>query len=203
MNSNLSIERESPFQPVSADYFKARHSNIQKILRYYPNACRGDVQHFFLTGKKATGKTSLVEFVKQYLADRGNALGIYVSNKGKYSLETLVVSIFEAFLNNVGEEFFERSFESLFGGIESVEFTNSKIRFKPKEETSRKLVVGFHYILNDLIEEFKDYDCIFLVIDDINGLSDEEEFVNWYKDLVKNCVGFYIFASPDNKIILL
>ena len=37
------------------------------------------------------------------------------------------------------------------------------------------------YILNDLIKEFKDYKCVFLVIDDINGLTDEEEFVNWYK----------------------
>lgn len=78
--------------------------------------------------------------------------------------------------------FFERSFESLFGRIESVEFKGTKISFKPDKETSRDLVASFHYILDELINsEFEDYDCIFLVIDDINGLSDQEEFVNWYK----------------------
>ena len=116
MNFDLSIDRESPFQPgkpVSPHYFKGRHSSIQKILRYYKNACNKDVQHFFLTGKKGIGKTSLAEFVKQYLEDNENVLGIYVSNKGKHSLEDIVSSIFEAFLNNVEKSFFERSFETL------------------------------------------------------------------------------------------
>ena len=184
MNFELSIDRESPFQPgkpVSPYYFKGRHSSIQKILRYYNNACKGDVQHFFLTGKKGIGKTSLAEFVKQYLEDNKNTLGIYVSNKGQNSLESLVTSIFEAFLNNVEKNFFERGFESLFGKIDSVEFVGAKIRFKPDEETSRDLVASFHYILNELVGEFDDKDCIFLIIDDINGLSQQEEFVNWYK----------------------
>ena len=185
MSINLSIDCESPFQPgkpVSPYYFKGRHSSIQKILRYYKNACHKDVQHFFLTGKKGIGKTSLTDFVKQYLEDNGNALGINVSNKGQNSLNDLVTSIFEAFLNKVEKGFFERNFEELFGKIESVEFINTKIRFKPNEETSRNLVASFHYILNELInDEFKEYDCIFLVIDDINGLTKQKEFVNWYK----------------------
>ena len=33
-------------------------------------------------------------------------------------------------------------------------------------------------------DEFEDYDCIFLVIDDINSLSQQEEFVNWCKRFV-------------------
>ena len=109
MSFDLSIDRESPFQPgkpVSPYYFKGRHSSIQKIIRYYNNARNCDVQHFFLTGKKGIGKTSLAEFVKQYLEDNANALGIYVSNKGQDSLEKLITSIFEAFLNNVEKGFF-------------------------------------------------------------------------------------------------
>ena len=70
----------------------------------------------------------------------------------------------------------------MFGSIECVEFRGTKIRFKPNEETSRDLVASFQYILNELINnEFDNYDCIFLVIDDINGLSQQKEFVNWYK----------------------
>ena len=185
MSFDLSIDRESPFQPgkpVSPHYFKGRQSSIQKILRYYNKACHKDVQHFFLTGKKASGKTSLADFVMQYLENYGNALGIYVSNKGKNSLKDLVTSIFEAFLNKVEKGFFERNFEGLFGTIENVEFTDAHIHFRPDEETSGNLVDTFHYILNELInKEFADYDCVFLVIDDINDLSAQSEFVNWYK----------------------
>lgn len=92
MNFELSIDRESPFQPgklVSPYYFKGRYSSIQKILRYYNNACDMNVQHFFLTGKKGIGKTSLAEFVKQYLEDNKNALGIYVSNNVRSPLKLL------------------------------------------------------------------------------------------------------------------
>ena len=185
MSFDLISKYESPFQPdkpVCPYFFKGRYSSIQKIIRYYNNACRKDVQHFFLTGKKGTGKTSLAKFVKQYLEDKGNALGIYVSTKAQNSLENIVTSIFEAFLDNVDNDFFEKRFEELFGSIESVEFCGDKIHFKPDIKTSRGLVASFHYILNELLNnEFKDYDCIFLVIDDINALSQEEKFVNWYK----------------------
>ena len=33
----------------------------------------------------------------------------------------------------------------------------------------------------DLVNQFKDNDGLFIIIDDINGLSDTPEFANWYK----------------------
>ena len=60
---------------------------------------------FLFHRKKEIGKTSLAEFVKQYLEDRRNALGIYVSNKGQHSLENLVAFIFDAFLNEYDPQF--------------------------------------------------------------------------------------------------
>ena len=98
------------------------------------------------------------------------------------------------------------------GRIESVGFKGTKIRFKPDEETSRDLVASFHYILNELInEEFGDYDRIFLVIDDINGLSEQEEFVNWYKrfaDTIEvddsfNLPLYIMFAGYPEKFVCL
>ena len=109
MNFDLSIDRKSPFQPSKPVYpyfLKRIYASIQKILRYYNNARNHDMQHFFLTGKKGIGKTSHAEFVKQYLEDNKNALGIYVSNKSHHSLENLVTSIFEAFQNNIEKGFF-------------------------------------------------------------------------------------------------
>lgn len=74
MNFDLSIDRESPFQPgkpVSPHYFKGRHSSIQKIIMYYNNARNRDVQHFFLTGKK--------ELVKHHLQNlSSNTLKIII-----------------------------------------------------------------------------------------------------------------------------
>lgn len=62
MLDDFDFDKESPFQPgkpVSPYYFKGRTKIVKKILRYLNKAEKGDVQHYFITGKKGMGKTSL------------------------------------------------------------------------------------------------------------------------------------------------
>ena len=59
-------EKESlfqPGQPVSPDRFKGREDVIQNILRYFPSVKSGNPQHFFITGKRGMGKTSLANYI--------------------------------------------------------------------------------------------------------------------------------------------
>ena len=70
MDFEFDYDRESPFQPgilVSPDRFIGRKDTIKKILRYVNSAIKGETQHFFLTGKRRMGKTSLTDFVKEYV----------------------------------------------------------------------------------------------------------------------------------------
>ena len=61
---------ESPFEPnrpVSPENFTGRSTAIEMILRYAKSASNGNMKNFFLTGDKGLGKTSLADFVKDYI----------------------------------------------------------------------------------------------------------------------------------------
>lgn len=185
MEFEFDIDRESPFEPskpVSPDNFKGRIDTIKKILRYANKAKKGNVQHFFLTGKRGMGKTSLAKYVQNYLEAEFDMVGVYVSNKGNNSLESLVNSIIEALLNVVPKESLKDKVKDLFGKIESVEIKNMKVTFRPDAKISKDLVNSFPYYIDKIIKEVSnDYNGVFLIIDDINGLSESKEFVDWYK----------------------
>lgn len=48
-----------PKQPVNPDRFKGRQQTIEEIIRYFPGVLSGQPRHFFITGKRGMGKTSL------------------------------------------------------------------------------------------------------------------------------------------------
>lgn len=73
MLDDFDFDKESPFQPgkpVSPYYFKGRTKIVKKILRYLNKAEKGDVQHYFITGKKGMGKTSLARYVQDFVQDK-------------------------------------------------------------------------------------------------------------------------------------
>lgn len=188
MDFDYDFDRESPFQPgipVSPDRFSGRQETIKKILRYVNNAIKGDTQHFFLTGKRRMGKTSVTDFVKEFVDYKKNMIGVYVSNKGNNSIETLTTWIIEALINELPPESRVEKIKRWFGDhIESIEIKGNKIKFKVDKELSRSFKDYFPDYLNEIYDEFPDEkQGILIIIDDINGLSNSNEFANWYKKL--------------------
>ena len=184
MEINSYIDRESPFQPgkrVDSYYFKGRQESIIKILRYVNSVKNSQVQHFFLTGQKGIDKTSLAEFVRQYIEDNLGLTGVYVSNKDNSTVEGLINLIFEALLYKIPKNILTDKVKSIFGHIDSLEFKGAKINFKPTGDESHDLKDNFHFYLNKILKNINEDNGVFLVIDDINGLSESLDFVNWYK----------------------
>ena len=183
MLNDFDLDKESPFQPgkpVSPDYFKGRTKIIKKILRYLNKAEKCDVQHYFITGKKGMGKTSLAKYVQDFVKDR--MIGVYISNKGNHSLENLVKQILEELINYAPKDSVKSKIKNIFGNyVESIEIKGTKLNFKLDEYASKDIVDNFLYYLNKTYEELETKEGIFLIIDDINGLSESNEFVNWYK----------------------
>ncbi len=183
MLTDFDLDKESPFQPgkpVSPDYFKGRTKIIKKILRYLNKAEKCDVQHYFITGKKGMGKTSLAKYVQEIVQDK--MIGVYISNKGNHSLENLVKQILEELINSAPKDSIKSKIKNIFGNyVESIEIKGTKLNFKLDEYASRDIVDNFLYYLNKTYEELETKKGIFLIIDDINGLSESKEFVNWYK----------------------
>ena len=186
---DFDIDRESPFQPgipVSPDRFSGRQETIKKILRYVNPAIKGQTQHFFLTGKRRMGKTSVTDFVKEFVYNEKNMIGVYVSNKGNDSVETLTTWIIEALINEMPQKSrFERIKEWFGDHIESIEIKGTKIKFKVDEELSRSFKNYFPDYISEIYDEFPQdkQNGILIIIDDINGLSKSREFADWYKKL--------------------
>ena len=186
---DFDFDRESPFQPgipVSPDRFSGRQETIKKILRYVNPAIKGETQHFFLTGKRRMGKTSVTDFVKDFVDYKKGMIGVYVSNKGNDSIETLATWIIEALINELPQKSRLDCIKGWFGDhIESIEIKGTKIRFKVDEELSRSFKNYFPDYITEIYDEFPEskQNGILIIIDDINGLSKSREFSDWYKKL--------------------
>ena len=188
MEFDYNFDRESPFQPgtpVSPDRFMGRQKTIKKILRYVNTALKGETQHFFLTGKRRMGKTSVADFVREFLDFKKQMIGVYVSNKGNHSIEILTKMIIEALINELPSESKLDKVKKWFGNhIESIEIKGTKIKFNVDQNLQRSFKDYFADYISEIYDEFpKEKKGILIIIDDINGLSDSREFADWYKKL--------------------
>ena len=189
----ISNEIETPFQPanpVRPENFKGRKEVIHKIIIYTPNALKKEAQHFFLTGNKGMGKTSISDFVINYVQEEFNLACSYTSNKGNDSIEHLSTNILIQLLNNMPKESRLKRVKNWFGEhVSEVEFIGTKLRFTIDEDKQEKIKDDFVIYLNQAYEDLKEhYNGMFIVIDDINGLSKSREFVDWYKRLADTLI---------------
>lgn len=171
-----------PGQPVSADRFKGREESIIEILKYFPSIRNGNPQHFFITGKRGMGKTSLANFISDFASKNYSIVTAHVMNDGVHTIDELVCQIIEMILNSINsEKWSDKIFGFLEDHIEFVGFGGLNIKFKPSGNELRNIKDNFAFYLADLVSNFKDKDGLFIIIDDINGLSETPDFANWYK----------------------
>ncbi len=113
-------------------------------------------------------------------------IGVYVSNKGNDSIETLTTWIIEALINEIPQKSRLERIKEWFGDhIESIEVKGTKIKFKVDEKLAKSFKNYFSDYITEIYDEFPDdmKNGILIIIDDINGLSKSREFADWYKKL--------------------
>lgn len=178
-------ERESPFQPgrpVSPEKFKGREDIINEIIKYFHSIVNGNPHHFFITGKRGIGKTSLANFISDYGKNNHAMVTVHILNDGVHTVDELIIQIMERIFNEIRSEKWSRPILDYFKDhIESVGIGGFNLKFKPSKEELKSIKDNFAFNLVDLVRNFKDKDGLFIVIDDINGLSETPDFANWYK----------------------
>ncbi|GAA5818872.1 MAG: AAA family ATPase [Methanobrevibacter sp. CfCl-M3] len=182
----MELERESPFQPrtpVKPENFEGRKDIIKEQLPLLYQSSQGTPTHFFIKGKRGIGKTSLADYFKNIVEVKCKMLPIHVFNDGVHDLDSLIQQIVERILNKVQTETWGGSIISSFKKhVKSVEFLNTIIEFRPDPETIEFLKDNFPFFLEDIIKKLDgNKKGLFIIIDDVNGLSDTPEFANWYK----------------------
>lgn len=150
------------------------------------------------------GKTSLALYLKEYAESKYNMRGFYVANDGTHELDSLIKKIVESVLNNIKNESCSyKIFNQLKEHVEEIGAFWTSIKFKPRDkEILGDIKDNFPEFLIDLNKILKDNNGIFLIIDDINGLTKSPEFANWYKSFAYTLAALYPNKSPFSILLV-
>ncbi len=188
------VKESSPFtpgNPVPIELFVGRGEQINEARQYINQSIYGRLENIFLVGERGIGKSSLASFLR-FLTTKDNFLSVYVSSGGITDVEELVRRILEQILTEIYRESdMKDKLASLFkkkvGYIQQVGILGISISFNPPKSDLEYMVKNFPDTIKELWEKIKDKKkAIFIVLDDINGLSRNQRFADWYKSFVDN-----------------
>lgn len=189
------MKENSPFtpgNPAPVELFVGRVEQIEEILRYVRQTSSGRQENVFLAGERGIGKSSLAAFLR-HLVDRENFLAIHVFVGGVTDLEELVRRIFEQILKETNKQTWFDEISGFFGKyVKQVDLFGISVSFNPPQEDLEGLVRNFPEALKNIMEKIKNEKMgLFIVLDDINGISETPEFANWYKSFVDDVATHY------------
>ncbi|KAF5416729.1 MAG: hypothetical protein C5S48_02120 [Candidatus Methanogaster sp.] len=190
------MKENSPFtpgNPAPVELFVGRVEQIEEILRYVRQTSSGRQENVFLAGERGIGKSSLAAFLR-HLVDRENFLTIHVFVGGVTDLEELVRRIFEQILKETNKQTWFDEISGFFGKYaKQVDLFGISVSFNPPQEDLEGLVRNFPEALKNIMEKIKnEKKGLFIVLDDINGISETPEFANWYKSFVDDVATHYM-----------
>ncbi len=146
----------------------------------------GKQENIFLIGNRGIGKSSLASFLRYYVSSKMNFLGVHVFLGRVSTLEEMVQHIFDKILKEVNTQSNLQSIVKLFGKyIKEVGLFGITLTFAPPQEDLRELVNKFPEAIYNLLKKIKQQKKgLFIVLDDINGLTEKIDFANWYKIII-------------------
>ena len=176
-----------PGRPVSPSNFKGRRNDCIKIIRYLPNVIRNGVpEHFFISGKRGMGKTSFIQYVARIAEDNFQMIPIQFNNNDGSSVEELILKLIEKLSDEFDKGYWGKKFvDGFLKRINEIKIRGTGFSLEKQEILIRDIKRNFSQLLIEICENFENRG-IFIIVDDINGLSDNVEFTNWYKSLFES-----------------
>lgn len=180
---------QSPFTPgvpVPVEFFSGRQVEIDRLRRKIRRSATGRLEVCFLAGERGIGKSSLATFVKHLAEREVRALGLHVFLGGARSLEEAIRLVFDRLVKETEQTSWFSKIKDLFGNhVRQVGLFGVSVEFDAASRDLRWLANNFSQSLSSIIDRLRgERDCIFLILDDINGLADSSEFAEWLKSLV-------------------
>jgi len=184
--NNKEVSPFTPGSPVPVELFVGRSEQIKELIQYAKQISSGKQENIFLTGDRGIGKSSLASFVRHIVSNRENILSIHVFLGRVSTLEEVVRHIFEQILKETKEEAWFNDIAKFFGRyIKEIGLFGISVSFNPPAGDLKELVRNFPEALHNLLERIKRQKSgLFIILDDINGLVEKEDFANWYKSFV-------------------
>jgi len=212
MNNNT-IKKQSPFtpgRPVPIELFVGREKLINSLVKNIEYTKKGKQGNIFLVGDRGIGKSSLASFLNYYVNSKENMIGIHVFLGGIPSPRKMVKNIFNAILKSTKDERIFNKIRTLFGKrISKVGLFGISLKFNPSGADLTELTNNFPEALNGIIEKVgSDKEGLFIILDDIDVLSNNANFAHWYKSVVDKIATHYgtnfpvlmmLISTPENR----
>jgi hypothetical protein len=189
---NLSTKGKSPFypgQPVPVELFAGRQDQIDHIIaRGIRQVEAGKPVAMYLQGEYGIGKSSIAGFT-QWLAEREHGLhAIYVSLGTATSLDEVGKAILEGTIRSgaFDPKRTDRVKEWLARYIGQQSLFGLTLRLDEIKKDAPEITAGLLPFLAETISKLKDTGVkgVFLVLDEINGISANPKFAHFLKGIV-------------------
>ena len=176
----------TPGMPVPYEFFVGRVAEIERLRSMVRASLKGKFKIGFVTGERGIGKSSLVTFVRHLVEREDSVAGAHVFLGGAKDVPDMIRRTFDRLLKENIERPWYGKLKDFFGrhvsevglfGI-SVEL---KLTAADLANLTHEFVPAIRHLLTKLKGERKSF---LLILDDINGLANSEEFANWLKSTV-------------------
>lgn len=186
----MNPKEKSPFtpgSPVPVELFVGRMSQLEEIIRFARQSTHNKPENIFLVGDRGIGKSSLASFLNHYANTQLNLLGVHVFlGRSNSEIDQAVRQVLDQLLKvSQGQSWWEK-LKQLFGNrITELGLFNITISFTASKSDLAELVRNFPEVIEEIVNKIKDTrDGLVIILDDINGLVERQEFARWYKSVV-------------------
>ncbi len=184
--------KESPFYPgkvIPVDYFMAREEEISNILHLINQSLRGRLESIFIQGERGIGKSSLADFISFLSGTEFGCIGAHCYLSGAKSIEDFTRIVFQKLINAAPDKDHLEKLKGLFrdyikGFSLSGYGFGLGVEFATDKKELKNLTINFVPALLEYYNNIKDKNNgIILILDDLNGLSDTEDFSPFIKSI--------------------
>ena len=176
----------TPGSPVPAELFAGRTQQVQEVDNYLKQTASGRQENVFLTGDRGIGKSSFASIVRQMAGVNHDMVGVHAFLGGVTTLEELARRILEELIREGWDQPWYSRISNLLGDhVRKVGLLGISIEFRPSTDDLTLLARRFPEILGEFVARIvEDKRGALIILDDINGLADNDVFANWYKSVV-------------------
>jgi hypothetical protein len=179
-----------PGQPVPVELFVGRAAQIDRILtRGAGQVAAGKPVSFFVQGEYGIGKSSLAAYVRSVVAKGTGLYGIYATLGGVSKLEDIPAAVMQATVDAAAlspkRSEIIRSWLAKYIGKQELFGVSLDLKALEPELPTFTKPHGMLHFLADVRSRLQDVTGIFLILDEINGLTGDARFAHFMKGLVE------------------
>ena len=175
-----------PGQPVPTEFFVGRTKEIERLRGMVRGSARGRFGIGFVSGERGIGKSSLAAFVRRLVEGDRDAIGCHVFLGGVQGLREMLRRSFDRLLKESIDRPWHRQVREFFGNrVRQVGLFGVTLELDLSDSDLAAIEHDFVPSVQRLLLELEEHKkSLFLILDDINGLAQSDDFANWLKSAV-------------------